>query len=126
MESFQERTGLNYLDVERSREHGLHILQAAREYKIKRIADDPLRGMQKTKESMILSAVDAAIGEAVQGSLGKASQELKEQVEKLMDERNDVDRIRQDDEEDKEEQVEEFEEPLQPEDKESGLCRKGF
>lgn len=120
MERFQERAGLNEMDVERFREHGLHILQAAREYRIKHIADDPLRGMQETKKSMMLSAVDAAVGEAVQGSLGKASQELKEQVEKLVDERNDVDRIRRDDEDDKkdkDEEAEALEELLQPEEK---------
>lgn len=98
MEDFQERAGANALDAQHSREQGLHILQAAREYKIKHIADDPLRGMQETKKSMMLSAVDAAIGEAVQGSLAEASQELKDQVEELIDERNDVDRIPQDDE----------------------------
>lgn len=110
MEDFQERAGLAYLDAERSRGQGLHLLQAAREYKIKRIGDDPNRGMREAKENMMLSAADAVIGEAVQGSLGEASQELKDQVQKLIDERNDVDRIRQDNEEETDDQAEELEE----------------
>ena len=99
MESFQERAGAACLDAKLSRTHGLHILQTARDYKIQRIADDPNRGMQGAKESMMLSAADAVIGEAVQGRLGEASQELKDQVEELIDERNDVDRIHQDNKE---------------------------
>ena len=114
MADFQERTGVNYLDVKTYRGQGVHILQAAQEYRIQHIGDDPLRGMQETKKSMMSSAVDAAIGEAVQGSLNEASQELKEQVEKLIDERNDVDRISQDDEEDSDEQTEAFEELVEP------------
>lgn len=110
MEDFQKRAGLAYLDAERSRGQGLHLLQVAREYRIKRIADDPNRGMQEAKESMMLSAADAVIGEAVQGSLGEASQELKDQVEKLIDERNDVDSIRQDNEEETDDQAAELEE----------------
>ena len=112
MESFQERVGAAYLDAELSRAHGLHILQTARDYKIQRLADDPNRGMQQAKESMMLSAADTAIRETVQGSLGEDSQELKDQVEKLIDERNDVDRTRQDKED---EQTKESEELLQSE-----------
>ena len=65
---------------------------------------------------MMLSAADAVIGEAVQGRLEEASQELKDQVEELIDERNDVDRIHQDKEEqekkdEKDEQNQASEEP---------------
>lgn len=116
MESFQERVGAAYLDAKLSRTHGLHVLQTARDYKIQRLADDPNRGMQETKRSMMLSAADAVIGEAVQGRLEEASQELKDQVEELIDERNDVDRIHQDKEEqekkdEKDEQNQASEEP---------------
>lgn len=51
-----------------------------------------------------LSAASAALGEARQSGLDKASQELADEVKKLIDERNDVDSIRQEREENEEEQ----------------------
>lgn len=109
MQSFQEGMALNYKNVEDFRAFGLQVLRDTREAKIQHIADDPLKGMQQTKRSMMLSAADAALGEARQGTLDKASQELEDEVQKLIDERNDVDKIRQDREEDKEEQSKEAE-----------------
>lgn len=110
-----ELTGmaLNYKDVRDNRGRGLQNLQDAREARIKHLADDPLKGMQETKKSMHQSAVDATLGEARQSGLDKASRELEDEVKKLIDERNDVDRIRQKKEEEieeKEEQAKEAEE----------------
>lgn len=110
MQSFQEGMSLNYKNVENYRGWGLQILQDVREIKIQHIADDPLRGMQETKKSMMQSAADAALGEAMQGGLDETSQELEDEVERLIDERNDVDRIRQGKEEDEEEQARKAEE----------------
>ena len=62
--------------------------------------------MLQTKKSMMRSAADAVIGEARQSSLDKASQELADEVKKLIDERNDVNRIPQDKEEDQEDKKE--------------------
>lgn len=64
----------------------------------------------------MLSAVDAALGEARQSGIDQASRELEDEVKKLIDERNDADRIRQDreqDEEDLEKQTEEKEEQME-------------
>ena len=96
----------SYGSVAWYRNNGLHILQEARDYRIKRIADNPLGGMQETKDSMMMSAADAVLGEARQSHLDKASKELEEQVQKLIDERNSLERIQ----EEREEEVEEKEE----------------
>lgn len=95
---------LNYDDVEYSRSWGLQNLQDAQEVKIQHLGDNTARCAQETKKSMMLSAVDAVLGEARQSGLDKASQELADEVKKLIDERNDADSIRQDREEDEEEQ----------------------
>lgn len=99
----------NYKDVYSYRTFGLQVLRDAKDARIQHIADDPLKGLQETKNSMMLSAVDAALGEARQSSLDKASQELADEVEKLIDERNNVDRIQPDEAEEKEELSEETE-----------------
>lgn len=95
---------LNYDDVEYARSWGLQNLQDAQEVKIQHLGDQSARNAQETKKDMMLSSLDATLGEARQGSLDKASQELEDELKKLIDERNDVDRIRQDREEDEEEQ----------------------
>lgn len=95
---------LTYDDVEYARSWGLQNLQDAQEVKIQHLGDHSARNAQETKKSMMLSSLDATLGEARQGSLDKASQELEDELKKLIDERNDVDRIRQDREEDEEEQ----------------------
>lgn len=106
MQSLQEGMALNYDNVRDFRGFGLQVMRDAREAEIQHIADDPLKGMQQTKRSMMLSAADAALGEARQGSLDKTSQELADEVKKLIDERNDIDRDLRDKEETKEEQPE--------------------
>lgn len=103
MQSFQEGMALNYENVKDFRSFGLQVLRDTREAKIQHIADAPLKGVQETKKSMMLSAADAVLGEARQSSLDKASQELEDEVERLIDQRNDVDSIRQDREEDEKE-----------------------
>lgn len=95
---------LNYDDVEHARSWGLQNLQDAQEAKIQHFGDHSAENAQETKKGMMLFAVDAALGEARQGSLDKASRELEEEVKKLVDERSDVDRIRQDREQDEEDQ----------------------
>lgn len=106
MQSLQEGMALNYDNVRDFRGFGLQVMRDAREAEIQHIADDPLKGMQQTKRSMMLSAADAALGEARQSSLDKTSQELADEVKKLIDERNDIDRDLRDKEETKEEQPE--------------------
>ncbi|MCH5344712.1 MAG: hypothetical protein J1E64_11795 [Acetatifactor sp.] len=100
MDKFQEKNmALSYDDVEKSRSHGLHILREVRDHKIKRIADDPLAGLQETKDSIMMSAADAVLGEARQSHLDETSKELADEVQKLIDERNDVDRTQEEKEE---------------------------
>lgn len=109
MQSLQEGLALDYDNVRDFRGFGLQVMRDTREAKIQHIADDPLKGMQQTKRSMLLSAADAVLGETRQGSLDKASRELADEVKKMIDERNDVDRSPQDKEEAKEEQPKQVE-----------------
>lgn len=107
---------LNYDDVEYARSWGLQNLQDAQEVKIQNLGGNTARSVQETRKGLMLSAVDAALGEARQSGIDKASRELEDEVKKLIDERNDADRIRQDreqDEEDLEKQTEEKEEQTQ-------------
>lgn len=100
MDNFQEKAVLSYGEVKKYRNNGLHILREARDYKIQRIADNPLAGMQETKDSMMMSAADAVLGESRQSYLDEASKELEEQVQKLIDERNSLDKTQEEKEED--------------------------
>lgn len=106
MQSFQEEMAVNYENVKDFRGFGLQILRDTREDKLRHMADDPMKNVQQTKRSMLSSAADAVIGEARQSSLDKASQDLADEVKKLIDERNDADRISQDKEEEEEEKEE--------------------
>ena len=100
----------SYGSVAWFRNNGLHILQEARDYKIQRIADNPLAGLQETKHSMMMSAADAVLGESRQSYLDDASKELEEEVEKLIDKRNSLDRTQEEKEEEgKEQKIEEIE-----------------
>lgn len=105
MQLLQDGMGLNYDNVKNFRSFGMKVQRDVREVKIQHIADASLKDVQETKESMMLSATSAAMGEARQSSLDKASQELADEVQELIDKRNDVDRIRQDREEDEEKQA---------------------
>lgn len=102
--NLQNEVRENHRKIEKYRGNGLHILQETRDYKIKRIANNPLAGMQETKDNMMMSAADAVIGEARQNHIDKASKELEDEVQKLIDERNDVNRTLE--EEEKSEQLE--------------------
>ncbi len=74
---------------------GTQVLRDMRDVKLQRISDNPLQSMQLTKDGMMQAAVDAALGEARQSSLDETSRELADEVERLIDERNHVDRIPQ-------------------------------
>ena len=113
MDHFQEEATLScgsvqsYGSVAWYRNNGLHILQEVRDYKIKRIADNPLAGLQETKDSMMMSAADAVLGEARKSRLDETSKELEDQVQKLIDKRNDVTRTQEEKEEEEKEEKEE-------------------
>lgn len=110
MESFRDGMTDNYKNVENYRGWGLQFLRDAADARIQRIANDPTRDMEKTVESMLMSAVDASMEEIRQRGLNFASQELEEQVQELIDERNNVDRIPEEEEKVEEEQLKEAEE----------------
>ena len=107
VDNLQNEVRANHRKIEKYRGNGLHILQETRDYKIKRIADNPLAGMQETKDNVMMSAADAVIGEARQNHLDKASKELEDEVQKLIDERNDLNRTSEE-EEDREKELREL------------------
>ena len=104
MGRYQKKAMAGYAEAERYRRCGLQMIKDAKDCKIQHIADNPLKGVDETKEGMILSAVDAAFNEASKDKLDEASQELADKVEELIDERNNVSHVDCDKkEEDKEE-----------------------
>lgn len=116
-EGFRERgwkTGLelNYDDIENNRSQGMQNLRDALDLRLWNYKINPLGGMQQTKKSMMLTASDVDLGEAGQNVLGETSRKLAEEVKDLIDERNDVDRIPEEErpEEEEEEQEERLEE----------------
>lgn len=112
MEDFQSELGKSLDDVRDYRSFGLEVLRDTRDARLQHMANNPLRDLQRTKDGMAQSAAAAALGEARQGSLNEASQELAEEVKDLIDRRNDVDRTPAEEEEEeqiKEEQLQEEE-----------------
>ena len=83
---------------------GTQVLRDMLDARIQHIADNPLQSMQQTKDGMMQAAVNAALSEARQSSLDKTSKELEDEVEELIDKRNGIDRIVQDNEENEGEQ----------------------
>lgn len=104
-----------YKEVEDYRSWGLQILKDTLDVRLQHIADDPLRGVEGTKKSMMRFAEDAVLKETMQGHIDEASRKLEEEVKELIDERNDIDRIKEDKEEEKKEQAERQDELLRPE-----------
>lgn len=104
MKDFQEKMPFIYKSMEDDRGRGLQNLQDAQECRIQHLGDDPLEGMAETKKSMMASAIEAAYGEVVQDGINEVSRKLKDEVEKLLDERNDIGGIRQEEEEEIQEQ----------------------
>ena len=101
MESFRREVKAKSEEAYIDGSFGTQILRDMRDVKLQRIADNPLQAMQQTKNGMVQAAADAVIGEARNSSLDKASDKLAEEVEELIDERNHVDRIPQDEEAEK-------------------------
>lgn len=104
MKDFQEKMPFIYKSMEDDRGRGLQNLQDAQECRIQHLGDDPLGGMAETKKSMMASAIEASYGEAVQDGINEVSRKLKDEVEKLLDERNVIGGIRQEEEEEIQEQ----------------------
>lgn len=110
MQNLQDGMAQNYDNVRNFRSFGLQVMSDVKKDRLQHIEDTPLKNVQQTKRSMMLSAADAALGEARQSSLDKASQELAEEVRELIDQRNEVEGVPQNDREEvREEQTEEAE-----------------
>lgn len=103
MHDLQDGIALNYDNVKNFRAFGIQVLRDVQEAKLQQMGANPLTDLQETKKSMMLSAADAALGEARHSGLDKTSQELAEEVRDLIDKRNDVDKIQQDKEKDNKE-----------------------
>lgn len=103
MHDLQDGIALNYDNVKNFRAFGIQVLRDVQEAKLQQMGASPLTDLQETKKSMMLSAADAALGEARHSGLDKTSHELAEEVRDLIDKRNDVDKIQQDKEKDNKE-----------------------
>lgn len=99
------------------RNRGVQMIKDSQEGKLLHISNNPLLGMEETKDGMIQSAVDAAFNQATQGKLDETSKELEDAVKELIDKRNDIDGVDADKKEEDEEQKE-IGELLHPEEEE--------
>lgn len=108
MLKLREEMKADYRDVKYSRSFGMDVLRNVRDARIQRAGDDPLKGAAEAKKSMMRSAADAALGEAGRSGIDKASGELADEVQKLIDERNDIDRTPEEKEEEREKLQEEL------------------
>lgn len=121
----QKGMTMNYDNVRAFRSFGLQLQEDMKEIRLQHIADHPLKGMQETKDGMMLAAADAVLGEARQGKLNEGSQELAEEVKDLIDERNDVDRIPEEEEEERPEEVKDLQE-LQEQEEQAAVQEKAI
>lgn len=93
---------LNYKDIAQNRNPGQWNLTFAQAAKVQHDEKNPLSGMMQTKKDMMQSAIDADLGVERRNSIDETSRKLEEEVKKLIDERNDIDRIPEDKKEDEE------------------------
>ncbi len=115
MQKFREEMELNYKDVKYSRSFGMDVLRTVRGAGIEHVGDDSLRGVEEAKRSMMQSSADAVFGEARKGSLEEKTKELADEVERLIDERNDINKTPEEKKKEREEQEKMQEEMVQPE-----------
>ena len=115
MQKFREEMELNYKDVKYSRSFGMDVLRTVRGAGIEHVGDDSFKGVEEAKRSMMQSSADAVFGEARKGSLEEKSKELADEVEKLIDERNDINKTPEEKKKEREEQEKMQEEMVQPE-----------
>ena len=115
MQKFREEMELSYKDVKYSRSFGMDVLRTVRGAGIEHVGDDSLKGVEEAKRSMMQSSADAVFGEARKGSLEEKSKELADEVERLIDERNDINKTPEEKKKEREEQEKMQEEMVQPE-----------
>jgi hypothetical protein len=98
---FQEEFTPSYKDMKDYRAWGLQNLQDARDLKIQHISDNSLNNMEKTQEDLMQFANASTLGQARYETLDKTSQDLDDEIDKLIDKQKDIDTTKED-EEDKE------------------------
>ena len=121
MQKFREEMKLNYKDVKYSRSFGMDVLRTVRGAGIEHVGDDSLKGVEEAKRSMMQSSADAFFGEVRKGSLEEKTKELADEVERLIDERNDINKTPEEKKKEREEQEKMQEEMLQPEEEKERL-----
>lgn len=97
MESFRSEVKVKLEDAYILGSFGTQVLRDMRDAKLQHIKDNPLQSMQQTKDGMMQAAADAAVGQARRSSIDETSKELSDEVQRLIDERNGIDRIPADD-----------------------------
>ncbi len=115
MQKFREEMELSYKDVKYSRSFGMDVLRTVRGAGIEHVGDDSLKGVEEAKRSMMQSSADAFFGEVRKGSLEEKTKELADEVERLIDERNDINKTPEEKKKEREEQEKMQEEMVQPE-----------
>ena len=115
MQKFREEMELNYKDVKYSRSFGMDVLRTVRGAGIEHVGDDSFKGVEEAKRSMMQSSADTFFGEVRKGSLEEKTKELADEVERLIDERNDINKTPEEKKKEREEQEKMQEEMLQPE-----------
>ncbi len=80
----------NYAEMMNLRTAGIQETKDARELELKHIKLTPLDGVDRARQSILDSGVDAALNEVSQGTIEKASDELEQRVQELIDKRNDI------------------------------------
>jgi hypothetical protein len=98
---FQEEFAPSYKDMKDYRAWGLQNLQDARDLKIQHISDNSLNNMEETQENLMQLANASTLGQARYETLDKTSQDLDNEIDKLIDKQKDIDTTKED-EEDKE------------------------
>lgn len=90
LESARGMIKSNYSEIMRLRRTGIQETKDARELELEHIQLNPLEGVDRVKQSILDSGVDAALNEVSQGTIEKASNELEQRVQDLLDKRNDI------------------------------------
>lgn len=102
MERYQDEVKKGCAEAVRLGSFGTQVLRDMRDARLQRMAGNPLQAMQATKDGMMQAAADAALGEARMSSIDKASGELAEELQELIDRRNHIDRISKEEEKEEE------------------------
>lgn len=91
----------NYGEMMDLRRKGHQEIRDAKELELKHIAINPLDGVDRAKQTILDAGAAAALQEASQGTLDRASGELEKKVQEEIDKRNDVGAVSDQDEEQK-------------------------